>query len=76
MTKAEKEKLFRKLKAFMKNNFYLQNTWGEYYGVYFDYDYLKYNGPVAQNNSDKKKNKKAVWDTLFNDLKKVIDELN
>ena len=26
MTKAEKEKLFRELKAFMKNNFYLQNN--------------------------------------------------
>jgi len=76
MTRAEKEKVFRKLKAFMKNNFYLQNTWGENYGSYFDYDYLRYKGPVAHSKPDKNKNRKIVWNTLFNDLKKVIDDLD
>ncbi len=81
MTVAEKQKLLRKLKAFMKENFSFRNTWGESYGVYFDYDYLRYNGPVAdasqvsRSSIKHKKNRKAVWNTLFKDLEEVINKL-
>jgi len=80
MKSSEKDKLFKKMKKYIKSNFHFQNHWNEY----DDWDVLQYNKVAHKvggcNTPDKENPKKTQWEaenervlnSLLNDIKKII----
>lgn len=84
MKSSEKDKLFKQIKKYLKENFHLQDHWNDY----GSWDVLEYNRIAHKvggcNTPDKEFPNKTqwraegerVWNSLFNDIKKIIDNID